>query len=77
MTVNRVIVETFLRISIFICSIALCLMLVLMLFDVGGWMVWTPGLIACVGVILGFGAHLNTLHGISDKPLIPGVAIKS
>lgn len=73
MDVNRGTVETFLRISIFICVIAFCVITLLMLFDVGGWALWTPGLIACAGVILSFGVYLNKLHSKTGAPITPDV----
>lgn len=63
MIVSRKKVEVFLRISIFVCTIAFGLMIFLMIFNVGGWGVWLPPAIACAGVALSFGVHLNTLQG--------------
>lgn len=76
MSVSRRVVDVFLRVSIFVCVVAFCLMVVLALFDVGGWALWLPPMIACAGVILSFGVNLNTLHGVTGAPKVTG-SVKS
>lgn len=65
------IVERFLRVSITLCVAAWLGMLALLIFSVGPWAMWLLGLVACAGVILSFGVHLN--HIASPKPT--GVAV--
>lgn len=63
MQITREAIEAFLRGSIFVCLVALMVMLIVAIFEFESWPVLLPGIISCTGVIVSFGVHLNRLHG--------------
>ncbi|MFT0521410.1 hypothetical protein [Pseudomonas faucium] len=75
MRLDKSTVETFLRVSIFVCVIAFCLMLALLIFDVGGWAMWLSPIVACAGVIISFGINLNKLQGTTGVPDAAGTVM--
>ncbi len=68
MEINKTVVDRFLRTVITISTLCLIVMIGLAFLGVGHWSLWVSGVIACIGVIVSFGIHLNKLH---NRPSLP------